>query len=286
MSRKAHLKNYINHLLYLAGFADVHDMNLENSFGKIIAKSKNPLSRIDLSTSYFSQVDEDAILEAILERIGRSSQSKPGTFVELGVGNGTENNTLLLAARGWQGFWFGGQEISFNTHNAFRNKLEFYKCWITQETLKEIIIPKILKINNLDVLSLDLDGNDWHFCRSLLESGVQPKVWIQEYNATFPPDVDWCMVYDEKHKWDLTSYFGASLLAFVKLFDRFGYRLVACNVTGANAFFIKNEFSTNFSDVPESVSDLYMPSRPWLYRARKKIDGRAMSGFNFKIDEF
>ena len=77
----------------------------------------------------------------------------------------------------------------------------------------------------------------------------------------------------------MTSYFGASLRAFVDLFEKNGYRLVACNVTGVNAVFIRNDFASSFEDVPRAISDLYMPSRPWLYKVRKKMDPRAINGF-------
>jgi hypothetical protein len=46
-------------------------------------------------------------------RSGRSpnlaSNIETGTFAEFGVGNGLENNTLILLASGWRGFWIDGQ---------------------------------------------------------------------------------------------------------------------------------------------------------------------------------
>src|SRR5512146_745114 len=62
----------------------------------------NPLSRCGMKC--FSQTDEDGITLEILRRI-RSLES--GTFAEFGVGNGSENNTLILKALGWKGFWVG-----------------------------------------------------------------------------------------------------------------------------------------------------------------------------------
>ena len=277
MKFKERLLNYIKNILYLAGFGNLHDMSMENTFRQLANQSLNPL--LKLGESFFSQVDEDGLTSEILRRIESAGGDSARTFVELGVGDGTENNTLLLAARGWRGFWFGGQDLAYQPAGSFHNRLEFNKLWITSESLGSDILPKILPIGELDVLSLDLDGNDWYFCKQILESGMRPKLWIQEYNSAFPPDVDWCMPYDAGHAWDLTSFFGASLRAFVELFEIHGYRLVACNLTGANAFFIRNDFAAAFEDVPHSIFDLYMPSRPWLYRARKKIDPRTMLGF-------
>jgi hypothetical protein len=58
----------------------------------------------------YSQADEDGILEAIFGRL-RIDQ---GNFVEIGCGNGLENNTHYMLLKGWRGFWVDGdpQNIS------------------------------------------------------------------------------------------------------------------------------------------------------------------------------
>src|SRR5438270_13263720 len=50
----------------------------------------------------FSQNDEDGMVAEIFSRIGVTN----ATFVEIGVGDGTECNTLNLLALGWRGTWF------------------------------------------------------------------------------------------------------------------------------------------------------------------------------------
>src|SRR5438477_11062884 len=50
----------------------------------------------------FSQNDEDGIVAEIFSRIGVTTE----TFVEIGVDDGTECNTLNLLALGWRGIWF------------------------------------------------------------------------------------------------------------------------------------------------------------------------------------
>src|SRR6516225_11835412 len=64
----------------------------------------NPLNRF--GKKCFSQSDEDGITLEILRRIG---VLESGVFAEFGVGDGTENNTLILAALGWKGFWVSGE---------------------------------------------------------------------------------------------------------------------------------------------------------------------------------
>jgi len=49
----------------------------------------------------YSQNDEDGILQEIFRRIGVAGK----TFIEFGVGLGTENNSLYLLLSGWRGLW-------------------------------------------------------------------------------------------------------------------------------------------------------------------------------------
>lgn len=89
------------------------------------------------------------------------------------------------------------------------------------------------------LISIDLDGNDYHFVKAILEKGIRPGVFIVEYNGKFLPVLEWIMPYEIDHVWQGNDYFGASLTSFSKLFDCFGYRLVCCNAaTGANAFYV------------------------------------------------
>ena len=72
--------------------------------------------------------------------------------------------------------------------------------------------------------------------------------------------------YDEDDVWHGTDDFGASLKSFQKMLGNKGYHLVGCNITGANAFFVKKElinekFLNNFSSEFH-----YEPLRIWLIK--------------------
>src|SRR5690242_675114 len=56
----------------------------------------------------FSQNGEDGILAEIFRRIG----VKDRFFVEFGVGNGLENNTVFLLQQNWRGCWIEGNAQS------------------------------------------------------------------------------------------------------------------------------------------------------------------------------
>jgi hypothetical protein len=202
----------------------------------------------------FSQNDEDGIIQEICNRLRLTT---PNTFLEIGVGNGSENNTLNLLCKNWKGIWLGGEPLAYT---RLSGRLSFEPCWITQENVIYIIQKKMKEENytKFDLLSLDIDGNDWYIAKRILEENIHPTVLVVEYNGTFDAYTEWVMPYDVKHAWDKSAYFSASLASYQGLLEKHGYFLVACNVTGANAFFVKNEFKAKFTDVPMDWHSIYM----------------------------
>lgn len=240
---------------------EVHDLLLENAAMNWRKSSPNPLARFGQKS--FSQNDEDGITIEILRRIGLTN----GTYAEYGVGNGLENNTLILASLGWRGFWVGGEELAFDVHQSQR--LHYIRDWITLNNIYHLTLQGLnfLQVTSPDVVSLDLDGNDYHFVEHLLQSHIEPALFIVEYNAKFVPPACFVMDYNASHQWDGSDYYGASLSAYAELFSQHGYRLVCCNAqTGSNAFFVKEKYSAAFTDVPEAILDLYVEPRFYLYK--------------------
>jgi hypothetical protein len=220
----------------------------------------NPLNRF--GQKCFSQTDEDGITTEILRRLSIDK----GVYAEFGVGNGLENNTLILAAMGWRGFWVGGEDLAFKFQPS-RN-FNYIKTWITKDNIFECARSgmRSTETEEVDVLSLDLDGNDIYFISELLEKGIRPKLCIVEYNAQFIPPARFQITYDPDHNWKDDNYFGAALSNFNTLFNRFGYRLVCCNShTGANAFFVDNTYDSLFRDVPTDIREIYSSPRYHLY---------------------
>jgi len=226
-----------------------------------IKKSNHPNPINQKSRFYgFSQNDEDSITLEILKRIDLNK----GFFVEFGVGNGLENNSIILLSLNWHGAWFGGEDIAFDISNS--NKLSFKKVWIQKDNILDLY-------NSLnkeaDVISLDLDGNDIYLAEKLLSNNIFPKLFIIEYNGKFPPNVNFKIEYNPNHTWDGGDYFGASISAFNELFLRFDYKLVCCNLTGSNAFFVKSEYSSLFEDIPDDLNDIY--NEPFYFLRNKKM---------------
>lgn len=221
-------------------------------------QSKNPLTQ--LFVKYFSQNDEDRILKEILERINL----KNGTFVEFGPGNGLENNSIALLQNGWKGIWIGGEDLAIEIPK--NDTLKFFKDWITLEKLERYL--PIIKNIQPNFISMDLDGNDYYFMEYLLSNGINPTIIIQEYNGFFPFGIKWVQKYNPFHVWDGTNHYGASLQAYIELFEKYGYSLLCCNLTGVNSFFIKNSLLDNFPDISQINSEKFMKPLGYTFEGR------------------
>lgn len=230
---------------------------------------------------HFSQANEDSILERIFARILPVDNSiSDNSFLEYGPGDGLENNSLNLIAKGWKGGWIGNENLAFNIPN--KSRLNYLQGWVNLSNIIELsekAIPR-KSWSDVDLVSLDFDGNDYHFTEKLLNEGLLPKVWVQEYNAKFPPLTSWVMPYNSEHvRTEADDYWGASFLAFCELFKRFNYMPVACSAQGANVFFVRNEYSILFTDIPKNVTELYVPSLPIIPTVGYKTSPKTVESF-------
>jgi len=210
----------------------------------------------------YSQGDEDGIIQAIFDRIG----SKTSTFLEIGIGNGLENNTLNLLIKGWKGVWIDtdrktlrGIRKSFKTM-IDSDHLSVHRLFVSLDNVTEI--QKLLPAGELDLLSLYIDGNDLHLIPALVK--FKPRVFVFEYNSKFDASTDWVMAYNGKHVWDGSDYFGASLKAFERVMEAHKYTLVGCSLTGINAFFVRNDLLGDHFHAPYTSEEHYEPMRYWL----------------------
>ncbi|MDP9019002.1 MAG: hypothetical protein M3N19_11880 [Candidatus Eremiobacteraeota bacterium] len=186
----------------------------------------------------FSQNGEDGILREIFARAGVTNKF----FVEFGVEDGTECNTALLARRaGWKGVMIEGspqKHAQLDRTYAPYPQVKRLHAFITRENIVQLFeqatVPK-----DLDLLSIDIDGNDYWIWEALAE--YHPRVVVIEYNATRPPPERWVISYNPAHRWNEDGYMGASLSSLQALGTRLGYALVGTDEKGVNAFFIRND---------------------------------------------
>jgi hypothetical protein len=191
---------------------------------------------------YGSQNGEDGILEALFAAIGATNRF----FVEFGVEDGSVCNTRRLRERGWSGLLMDPRDPP-----APGVAREF----VTAENI-EALLDKHGVPPEPDLLSIDVDGNDWWIWKAIVSR--RPRVVVIEYNAAQRPPRSVTIAYDPAFRWDGTDYFGASLAALEKLGREKGYALVGCDSRGVNAFFVREELCAG-RFAPRSVAECWRP---------------------------
>jgi hypothetical protein len=223
----------------------------------------SPLSLAPYGYKIYSQNDEDGIIREIFRRIGTTSK----TFVEIGAGNGLENNTVSLLFEDWKGLWIEASPQHVEKierclpETIKRGGLALVQARVTKANVNELISSFVRKAE-LDLLSIDIDGNDWHVFNAI--KGMQPRVVVIEYNAKFVPPLEFCMDYDEEHQWVGDDCYGASLKFLEVRMAEKGYALVGCNLTGSNAFFVRGELAGDKFAQPHTAKNHFEPARHTL----------------------
>ena len=211
-----------------------------------------------------SQNGEDGIIHEIFRRIGNTES----VFVEVGVGNGIENNTAFLLSQGWQGFWIDGDDTFLKAINGRKDLstdfLSSRVSFVNQENITGIFEQLGIPVT-FDLLSLDIDQNTYYIWEALRE--YAPRVVVVEYNAMIPPFIDWKVQYIADRVWDGTQNFGASLKAFENLGHKLGYSLVGCDFNGVNAFFVRNDLAAGkFAEPFTSENHFEAPRYEYIHR--------------------
>jgi len=203
----------------------------------------------------FSQNGEDGILLYMFSKIGTTNR----TFVEFGIQNGKECNTANLSLNfGWNGLLMDCDENCIAKAKEYYNPIPRVKIaqhFITAENINKILLENEVK-GEIDLLSVDIDGNDYWVFKAI--NAVKPRVVMIEYNAVLGTDKSLTVDYDPNFVIE-GHYYGASLPALAKLANSKGYRLVGCESSGTNSFFLREDLlSKDLHEV--SVEEAYYPS--------------------------
>ena len=171
----------------------------------------------------YSQTGEEGVLAGLFDAVGVTSRY----LVDLGAGDGIAlSNTRLLLERGWHGARFDAAYAG-----------DVHQERITAENVAEIF-AKYAVPAEFDLLSLDVDGNDFWILRALLRAGYRPRVMCVEVNANLPAEPPVAVVYHPSLTFRDSDYYGASLGAFARLAEAHGYCLVHVQAN-MNAFFVQ-----------------------------------------------
>jgi len=187
-----------------------------------------------------SQNQEDGLTLALLNEAGPTTRR----FIEIGSGLSGGNGGFLAREWGWSGLMVDGHSDHMQQVGRRFPMTTAVAAWITRENVNELITEHGFA-GEVDLFSLDLDGNDYWIWEAVTVSS--PRVLILEYNSMFGPDRAVTIPYDaqfDRHRHH-SMYYGASLAALTRLNARKGYRLVAVEPAGVNAFFLRDDVATH-----------------------------------------
>ena len=191
--------------------------------------------------SNFSQNGEDGIIEFLSDKIFDNNKY----FVEIGCGNGLENNSTNLVLNNWSGL-VCDIPPNINLYKRLlkiiqpKKEIQHVSGVISLINIKEI--TNIIKNKNITFLSLDIDSYDFFIMLEILKLGILPKIICVEYNSFFgeePLTVKYFENFQRKSIDDKRGlYFGASLQAWKILFKKHNYKFICVDKSGVNAFFV------------------------------------------------
>ena len=228
-------------------------------YAQLVANGGPLPSIADTGLRVFSQFDEDGILLYLLTVVGIG----PRLFLDLGSGDAISgSNTANLALNlGFHGVFIDGNREAIERGKKFYQSHPstdlypplFHSGHITRNNVNSLV--KGLGIaGEIDVLSIDMDGNDYWIWEAL--EVVNPRIVVTETHIEYgmrsivvPYDEDF--EYPGLHE----DYFGASMVAMNKLATKKGYRLVGANRFGFNVFFVRNDLAPDLLPVvqPEAL---------------------------------
>lgn len=193
-----------------------------------------------------SQFGEDGIIEKILEIIDDADK----WCVEFGSWDGKKcsNTYNIIQNKDYSAILIEGSPKRYKDllKTFERNKkviplnklVGFEQDNCLDKVFKDTEIP-----TDFDLLSIDIDGNDYHIWECLWN--YKPKIVVIEYNPTIPSSVE----FIQKRDMQLTQ--GSSILSMTKLAKSKGYELVA--VTQANVIFVDSKYFNLFGINDNSV---------------------------------
>ena len=193
---------------------------------------------------------------ALLREAGAEHQ----TFAEIGSGVNGGNSGYLAQELGWRGLMVDGdkQRVAALRARFHAERVVPVNAWVTRENIDELLAQGRLK-GEIDLLSIDIDGNDIWVWEAIKR--VSARIVVIEFNELYGIEQALATPYDPKfdrHNFK-SLYFGASLPAMVNMGHKLGYRLVAVEPRGVNAFFLRSDVAP---DVQETDAATAMPHRP------------------------
>jgi hypothetical protein len=185
----------------------------------------------------FSQNQEDGLTFALLNEAGIATRK----FVEIGSGLSGGNSAFLSIELGWAGLMVDGKARMDQVRRRFP-RVTAVPAWVTTANINALIADNGFG-GEVDLFSLDIDSTDYWIWDAM--TACSPRVVILEYNSMFGGERAVTVPNDATfmRKDHHSAYYGASLAALTKASARKGYRLVAVEPAGVNAFYLRNDLA-------------------------------------------
>lgn len=231
-------------------------------FGSAVNQNKMFLTRLKKSPFFspeklnvFTTADEDGIILNIFSKTGTTNK----TFIDIGSNDCINSNCANLAFHhNWNGIFIDGNssvlkrgKYIYKKHfGKTENRFSFIHSIVTVNNINEILSSGLPE-KDIDLLSIDLDGNDYFIWQAI--TGVNPRVVIVEVqvekgNADFIPDHQHAF-----EKYESDSPKGASPKSMQKLAASKGYQFVMANKGCYNLFFVRKDCMFNLKEL--SIED-------------------------------
>ena len=203
----------------------------------------------DFATNVFSQCGEDGIIAKMLEVLPQ----RDGWCVEFGAWDGSHlsNTRNLISAAGYSAVLMEAETSRFAALRAayadtprviaLNRRIGFGADDGLDAILRETPVPA-----TFDVLSIDIDGHDYHVWEAAL--AYRPKVVVIEYNPSIPDIVEFVQERGSQ------ANQGSSIRSICALAKRKGYELVSA--TTCNAIFVETDYFPLFGIADNSIGQL------------------------------
>ena len=208
----------------------------------------NTNNLITYRKNIFSENGEDGIIEKIFSEI----KPKSHLCCEFGAWDGiwASNCRNLIINYNWDAIMIEGDPVRYKDLSKTYMNNKTVRCYNKYIDNKENSLNNILTTedrNNLDFLSIDIDGLDYEIFEDI---EFHPKVICIEVNTGHSPDANIKISRDIA-----VNNVGQPLPYFVNIAKTKGYKLVC--FTG-NAFFVNKELLRNTNIIPISANDAYL----------------------------
>ena len=199
-------------------------IKLSPQFKKEYDKVREVFNQAIIDKGFYAQRGEDIVIKHMFDTLGIND----GCCMEFGARDGVVGSNTFWFCKNWgfKGLMVEGDpkyypellETAKAHPNIIPEKL-YIDC--KDNTIDSVLAKHDFPVD-LDLLSIDIDSNDYWVWKSVVQ--FRPKVVVIEFNPNYKESLT--IEYQENLRWRQTSYYGATAPALYKLGQEKGYDLI------------------------------------------------------------